>query len=171
MKHGISCINGSYKDGILVGEGRVQLAENESGCIPTQYPHAQGQITLEGSFTNGYLEGPVRGVDEKGLLVFVGMYFKGLPTGHCWQAREGQGWVYGKVDEKTGRFSGQNISFIYPDFVTCLTGTFEEGKMVEAKPSCISCAMYGDFTEEGSDESDSKHKASPILNLQVSEKQ
>ena len=38
------------------------------------------------------------------------------------------GFLYGKVD-RNGKFSGKNITFIYPDFLTGLRGTFEEGVM------------------------------------------
>ena len=47
----------------------------------------------------------------------------------CWQWRNNSkisGFLYGKVDEN-GEFSGENISFIYPDFLTGLKGVFEAG--------------------------------------------
>ena len=165
--HGVACVRGHYRDGILVGEGRAILSEKSDSPIPKQYPYARGQITLEGIFNDGYLEGPVRGLDERGRLVFIGMYSKGLPIGHCWQVREGQGWLYGKVCEQTGRFSGQSIAFIYPDLTTCLVGAFEEGRMVKARPSCISGATYGNFNEDASGENILEFETSPIISLQV----
>ena len=102
----MACIRGYYRDGILMGEGRVVLSGNKqiakctdpknheesssSPLIPYPYTYFKGPITLEGIFNDCYLEGPVRGTDEKGQLVFVGMYSKGLPTGCCWQAKEGR---------------------------------------------------------------------------------
>merc|ERR1719300_2285606 len=70
------------------------IAANASPTLPYPYPYFKGQIALEGIFNDGYLEGPVRGTDEKGQLVFIGMYSKGLPIGNCWQAMGGQGWIY-----------------------------------------------------------------------------
>ena len=57
--------------------------------------------------------------------MFVGYFHRGLPTGYCWLAKEGQGWLFGEVDER-GRFSGDNIAYIYPDLLTAITGTFEK---------------------------------------------
>ena len=63
------------------------------------------------------------GLDLSGNLMFVGEFSKGLPVGHCWLAKEGQGWLFGEVD-KRGRFTGDNIAYIYPDLLTAITGTF-----------------------------------------------
>ena len=63
------------------------------------------------------------GLDLSGNLMFVGTFNKGLPTGYCWLAKEGQGWLFGEVDEN-GSFSGDNIAYIYPDLLTAITGTF-----------------------------------------------
>ena len=40
--------------------------------------------------------------------------------------------LYGKVDEN-GEFNGGNISFIYPDFPTGLTGTLRAGSLISAR--------------------------------------
>jgi len=129
QKYGLCCVRGSYKNGVLNGEGRAVLAP--SGL----HPH-RGEVTLEGIFNDGFLEGPVRGLDEKGQTVFIGMYEKGLPAGPCWLAREGQGWLHGKVDRR-GRFSGDNIAFVYPDLSTCIFGTFHNERLVSGRPSQI----------------------------------
>ena len=63
-----------------------------------------------------------------GNLIFVGYFHRGLPTGYCWLAKEGQGWLFGEVDER-GHFSGDNIAYIYPDLLTAITGTFEKEVM------------------------------------------
>jgi len=65
------------------------------------------RVTLEGFFSNGYMEGPVRGLDEKGNVVFIGAFEEGIPKGPCWLSIEGQGWLHGNVDSK-GKFSGEN---------------------------------------------------------------
>ena len=187
-KHGVESIRGYYKDGILMGEGRAVLSggmplfpshsspidsrENKiittTPFLPYPYPHFKGQISLEGIFNDGYLEGPVRGTDEKGQLVFVGMYYKGLPIGNCWQAMEGQGWIYGLVDRETGQFTGNEIAYIYPDLLTCLVGKFEQGRMIEGRPSCIVDASYGNIHEYiGERRSSPCAETKPIISLQV----
>ena len=56
------------------------------------------------------------------------------PRGLTWQ-RVGRhrldGLLYGMVDS-TGRFSGDNITFVYPDLRTGLHGTFRDGELVAA---------------------------------------
>ena len=42
------------------------------------------------------------------------------------------GFLYGQVDAE-GRFSGDNITFIYPDFLTGLRGTFKAGVLQNAR--------------------------------------
>ena len=42
-----------------------------------------------------------------------------------------EGFLYGEVDRR-GQFSGDNITFIYPDFVTGLRGRYEYGVLVWA---------------------------------------
>ena len=41
------------------------------------------------------------------------------------------GFLYGTLDQN-GKFSGKNITFIYPDFLTGLRGTFDDGVMRSA---------------------------------------
>ena len=77
-KHGLSSIRGFHKSGILHGQGRAVIAPN------ALWSHIKCEIILEGIFNNGYLEGPVRGLDTFGNLIFVGFYDKGLPRGSCW---------------------------------------------------------------------------------------
>ena len=136
LKYGLICVQGSYKDGILMGFGRAILAE---GSMWSQ----NKKIKLEGVFNDGYLEGPVRGVDMEDNLVFVGEYSKGLPVGACWLAKEGQGWLFGKVDER-GRFTGENITFVYPDRRTSLVGSFNQEVMLKALSSRITRASLND---------------------------
>ena len=42
-----------------------------------------------------------------------------------------EGFLYGNVDRR-GQFSGENITFVYPDFLTGLRGRFEHGVLVDA---------------------------------------
>ncbi len=133
LRHGLVCVRGNYDQGVLTGLGSAVIAEGSMWHLVNQ------RIHLKGVFNDGYLEGPVRGVDELGGLVFVGQYHRGLPIGPCWLAREGQGWLYGQVDEK-GRFSGENIAFVYPDRVTSLVGHFYREVMLRAFASRITKA-------------------------------
>ena len=77
-KHGLSSIRGFHKSGILHGQGRAVIAPN------ALWSHIKCEVILEGIFNDGYLEGPVRGLDTFGNLIFVGFYDKGLPRGSCW---------------------------------------------------------------------------------------
>jgi len=140
FKYGLVCVRGSYRDGVLVGEGRAILAPSETFGLN------RGQVTLEGIFNGGFLEGPVRGLDEKGNVLFIGLYSKGLPHGPCWIAREGQGWLHGSVDHR-GRLTGDNIAFVYPDLSTCILGTFEGERLVcgsASQVAQVSVASVGD---------------------------
>jgi histone-lysine N-methyltransferase SETD7 len=130
MKHGILIVKGFYKDSVLSGRGKAILA---AGSMWDTYSE---NIHLEGVFNDGYLEGPVRGVGELGDLVFVGQYSRGVPFGPCWVSKEGQGWLHGKVNAK-GRFTGDDIAFVYPDRSTCLVGKFEGEVMRDANKGRI----------------------------------
>ena len=79
--------------------------------------------------------GPVRKIDMKKFrefrrqLSFVGSYANGKPSGACWEYREGGGYIHGIVDSG-GKFTGDNVAFIYPDLVTAFIGRFDDGRMV-----------------------------------------
>ncbi len=47
------------------------------------------------------------------------------------------------MDEK-GRFSGENIAYIYPDLLTAMVGTFHQEKLVEARSAVITDATVVD---------------------------
>jgi len=139
-KHGLSSIRGFHKSGILHGQGRAVIAPN------ALWSHIKCEVILEGIFNDGYLEGPVRGLDTFGNLIFVGFYDKGLPRGSCWVAKEGQGWIYGEVDE-CGRFSGTNIAYIYPNLYTAIYGSFIEEKVEEARAAVITKAQVNPYND------------------------
>ena len=58
-------------------------------------------------------------------------YQHGLPSGLCWQLLPGGGLLHGQLDT-SGQLSGAAITFLYPDLVTALTGTYVRGRMVAA---------------------------------------
>ena len=61
-------------------------------------------------------------------LVSEGLAWHWRNTDKIMNKMKKNGFLYGKVD-RNGKFSGKNITFIYPDFLTGLRGTFEEGVM------------------------------------------
>ncbi len=152
-QHGLLNVKGFHIDGVLHGEGRAVILPGKL------WSHIKCEVHLEGIFNDGkrtpiiceivnflidryifvfpgYLEGPVRGLDGLGNLVFVGAYKRGLPFGPCWLAKEGQGWLYGEVDSK-GRFSGEALAYIYPDISSCIVGSFKNEMLVEARASVV----------------------------------
>jgi len=75
---------------------------------------------------------------EKGFTT-IGHFVKDIPKEFAWQwqsERMLEGFLYGKVD-KEGKFTGNDIIYIYPDFQTGLQGQFEDGLVVAARPISI----------------------------------
>ena len=69
-------------------------------------------------------------------LIFVGTYRYGKPNGVCWKYQEGGGFLIGRVDSITGEFTAkEGMAFLYPDLQTALLGSFENGRMVAARPT------------------------------------
>ena len=67
--------------------------------------------------------------------VTVGHFYNNRPRGLAWQwksERMLEGFLYGKVD-KEGKFSGDEITYIYPDLLTGLHGKFVDGEVLEAR--------------------------------------
>ena len=65
----------------------------------------------------------------------IGSFVGDKPHGLTWQWKGGElyhGLLYGLVDS-AGMFTGDNITFIYPDLQTGLQGRFLKGELVEAK--------------------------------------
>ena len=58
-------------------------------------------------------------------------YQHGLPSGLCWQLLPGGGLLHGQLDTG-GQLSGPALTFLYPDMITALQGTFLRGRMVAA---------------------------------------
>ena len=73
-------------------------------------------------------------VDTDRRVVTIGTFVRNIPSGLAWQWRSKrmtEGFLYGEVDRR-GHFSGENITFVYPDFLTGLRGRFEHGVLVDA---------------------------------------
>jgi hypothetical protein len=106
--------------------GQVTPWNEDISTIPAQIAswlhHPDGKVQQSGRF-----------VMERGVFTF-GNFIGNLPIGLAWQSRSGrkmEGFLYGKVDQN-GEFTGNNITFIYPDFLTGLRGSFAAGVLRHA---------------------------------------
>ena len=74
--------------------------------------------------------------DERDIgFVTIGMFSNEKPQGKTWQqksARMLEGFLYGEVDQE-GKFTGDEITYIYPDLLTGLHGKFVNGEIQEAR--------------------------------------
>ena len=71
---------------------------------------------------------------EKGYVT-IGLFRDNKPQGVAWQWKSErllEGFLYGEVDND-GKFTGDEITFIYPDLLTGLHGKFRDGEVVEAR--------------------------------------
>ena len=67
--------------------------------------------------------------------ITIGNFYHDIPKGLAWQWKSErllEGFLYGEVDEK-GRFTGEEVTYIYPDLLTGLQGKFLNGEVVEAR--------------------------------------
>ena len=63
------------------------------------------------------------------------MFSNEKPQGKAWQWKSGrmlEGFLYGEVDQE-GKFTGDEITFLYPDLLTGLHGKFVDGEVQEAR--------------------------------------
>ena len=63
------------------------------------------------------------------------MFSNEKPLGKTWQRKSGrmlEGFLYGEVDQE-GKFTGDKITYIYPDLLTGLHGKFVDGEIQEAR--------------------------------------
>ncbi|TRY63804.1 hypothetical protein TCAL_15195 [Tigriopus californicus] len=123
----ISRLIGTYRDGCLNGRATmVNGATTVFECfVKDDVPH-----------------GPVRQIHMKKFrefrrqITFIGHHRHGIPHGVCWEYREGGGFLTG-VPNAEGKFTGEQITYVYPDFETCWHGRFQDGKMEEGYPGKI----------------------------------
>ena len=87
----------------------------------------------------------IREMANKGIG-YMGMFRNGKPEGPAWYGMVGEGvfgqaFLYGQPNKK-GKLTGDNIAYIYPDYITALVGKFEDKIMKaarEAKITQVSC--------------------------------
>ena len=61
---------------------------------------------------------------------FMGHFKNGQAVGTFWLGLSNNGFLHGSISEEgDGHISGNNMTFIYPDGVTSLHGTFEKSIM------------------------------------------
>ena len=73
--------------------------------------------------------------DARKGYVTIGFFKDGKPQGLAWQwksERMLEGFLYGEVDHE-GKFTGDEITFLYPDLLTGLHGKFVDGEVQEAR--------------------------------------
>ena len=73
--------------------------------------------------------------DANNGYVTIGVFKDDKPQGLAWQwksERMLEGFLYGEVDEE-GKFTGDEITFLYPDLLTGLHGKFVDGEVKEAR--------------------------------------
>ena len=72
---------------------------------------------------------------EERRVITIGTFVKNIPYGLTWQLRSTRrldGFLYGLVDQE-GRFTGDDLTFIYPDLLTGLRGMFVNGVLQQAR--------------------------------------
>ena len=77
---------------------------------------------------------PAARFDKDKEVFTFGVFVDNVAVGLTWQSRtmrKMDGFLYGEVDNH-GDFTGDNITFIYPDFLTGLRGYFKDGVLVAA---------------------------------------
>ena len=136
-------ISGKYSNGLLHGKARVFLAHDD--------------LVLEANFVHGYIHGPVRGFDSIGTFLFCAVFRKGSPSGPAWMRLEGDGFLYGKLGPD-GRFTGDDVAYIYSDLETVIRGRFEGGTLVSGRETkVVGCSVrsglvtltFSEFDPEG----------------------
>jgi len=126
-KNGVLTVIGEYTDGVLDGQGKLKMLDDS---------------VIHGWFSCGYFHGPARGVSAEGRLEFIGQYRAGIPSGCCWTSVRGGGWLVGQVCPYTGRFTGEDIAFLYPDMRTALVGQFVKGTLVSGRHARVDRIEY-----------------------------
>eukprot|EP00091_Calanus_sinicus_P013606 TRINITY_DN30199_c0_g1_i1.p1 TRINITY_DN30199_c0_g1~~TRINITY_DN30199_c0_g1_i1.p1 ORF type:complete len:288 (-),score=95.93 TRINITY_DN30199_c0_g1_i1:1-864(-) len=98
------------------------------------YHPSTGEYSDHYAHYNDVMEENDHLVDTDRRVVTIGTFVRNIPSGLAWQWRSKrmtEGFLYGEVDRR-GQFSGENITFVYPDFLTGLRGRFEHGVLVDA---------------------------------------
>ena len=87
-------------------------------------------------FENGVLHGFSKLFDRNQTLLAVGWYENGKLSGLHWRFLVGGGCLIGEADHFC-QMSGSNVTFLFPDHTTALTGTFSKSEMFLGQVSFI----------------------------------
>ena len=121
----IQQLTGEYKSGKLSGICTIVFTNGES---------------IEGHFRDGCLHGLARGLGIKKNLMWVGRFLHGIPEGNHWSFFPVGGCLVGPA-HSYDKISSSNTTYIYPDWSTCLVGTFEDSLLVDAKTARLESAQ------------------------------
>ena len=85
-------------------------------------------------------DGRIKELRDNGIG-FLGLFKNGKLDGPVWHGLIGepvlgQGFLYGHLNKK-GKLTGDDVAYIYPDYVTSLVGQFEDKIMKSARESKI----------------------------------
>ena len=139
-------VTASFRKGLRHGQCTATFADGEMRSIKGEYSEGRlagrarivyrGGQSVDGFFKDGLLHGFARYFDEVGRLTFAGNHRSGVAQGTCWKIIRGGGSVVGEVDQ-AGLLTGDNITYLYPDYSTALHGTFHKGVMVSTRECLV----------------------------------
>ena len=98
------------------------------------YQPNNGEFSEHFAHYNDQMEENSHLVDNDRRVVTIGTFIRNVPFGLTWQWRSkrmAEGFLYGEVDRR-GQFTGEDITYVYPDFLTGLRGKFLHGVLVDA---------------------------------------
>ena len=125
----------------------VRVEESGVRAESMLYHPGTGEYSDHYAHYNDVMEENNHLVDTDRRVVTIGTFVRNIPSGLAWQWRSKrmtEGFLYGEVDRR-GQFSGENITFVYPDFLTGLRGRFEHGVLVDA----IAVDIVGERCKDG----------------------
>ncbi len=115
-REGGRILAGRYQDDRL--HGICQIATNEGGA-------------MDMVFDRGVAHGPARRFSPDGALQWTGRYRFGVPIGICWRSNDAVGWYAGTCN-RSGRMTGQDVIYLYPDLHFALVGEWRNDCMRHA---------------------------------------
>ena len=91
---------------------------------------------ITGLYTNSHGSYQEKEYDlEERRLLTIGTFINNIPQSFIWQSRSMrrlEGFLYGQADHK-GKMTGNKVTFIYPDLLTGLRGSFVNGVLQSAR--------------------------------------
>ncbi|CAE7538316.1 setd7 [Symbiodinium sp. CCMP2592] len=132
---------GEFEHGLQSGQGLLRFADGSTckGGFAAGQPHGRceyydpdDRTTMVGSYVAGQLHGRAVQLDEAGLLVFRGAFEKDVRAGMAQVFDDFGGCVVGAVDAE-GEHSGDDILYVFPDGLTALVGSFNDGVFVRGR--------------------------------------